>query len=68
MTNALQNLQTFHFVVICTQMSSQTLSFYTFLSIENSIHFMKLDPEVNIFYLDRHFYNSQETANIAGGC
>ena len=26
---------------------------------------MKHDPEVKIFYSDRHFYNSQETANIA---
>ena len=28
---------------------------------------MKYDPEVNIFYSDSHFYNSQETANIARG-
>ena len=28
---------------------------------------MKHDPEVKIFYSDRHFYNSQETANIAYG-
>ena len=26
---------------------------------------MKHDPEVKNFYSDRHFYNSQETANIA---
>ena len=25
------------------------------------------DPEVKIFYSDRHLYNSQETANIACG-
>ena len=28
---------------------------------------MKHDPEVKIFYSDRHFYNSQETANNACG-
>ena len=28
---------------------------------------MKHDPEVKIFYSERHFYNSQETANIASG-
>ena len=28
---------------------------------------MKHDPEVKIFYSDGHFYNSQETANIACG-
>ena len=47
----------FHFAVICTQMSSQTLPFYTFLSIWKSLYFMKHDPEDNIFYSDRHFYN-----------
>ena len=28
---------------------------------------MKHDPEVKIFYSNRHVYNSQETANIARG-
>ena len=28
---------------------------------------MKHNPEVNIVYSDRHFYNLQETANIACG-
>ena len=36
----------FRFVVICTQMSSQTFSFYTFFRFENSFYFMKHDHEV----------------------
>ena len=29
-----------------------------FYRFENSLYFMKHDPEVKIFYTDRHFYNS----------
>ena len=41
--------ENFHFVVFCTQMSSQILSFYTFNQFENSLYFMKHDPEVKYF-------------------
>ena len=40
-----------------TEVIANTILLHIFIN-ENSIYFMKHDPEVNIFYLDKHFYDS----------
>ena len=49
-------------------MSHKHLPLTQFCRFENSLYFIKHDPEVIIFYSDRYFYISQEISHNACRC